>query len=186
MWSPVSSADETVAPVIFIRTALLHFGCLLWGQMLCLAALPPGNSKRMDWKHVSFGEPRLGLFLLHPFFPNRSRNAEGTDCSLTIIAPCSSFRPTPQPLLPSSFSMPGCLTHVLTLRKENNIKSQRTNQPFHTAWKTPGIGKLQAFLFPNRTQTRRWGLSESEGSEDGKEIIKEERTCSVWAIHIIW
>lgn len=124
-WSPVSSADETITPVIFIRGALLHFGCLFWGQMLCLAALPPENSKRMDWKCVSFGETRL--FFFSPFFPKRSRSAEGQEPGTeTVPLSCTesstllqlqTHTPTSPPSL-TFLSSTKCLTHTPTLRKE--------------------------------------------------------------------
>lgn len=196
-WSPVSSADETIAPVIFARGALLRFGCLFWGQMLCLAALSPENSKRMDRKYVSFRETRLFWFFSSPFLPRRSRSAEGQDPGTeTALFSSTESQPAPAPdPHPNLSSIPrlslgqvasNTYTHAEEGKKENNNnESQWTNQSFPTAWKSPGRDCCY-FCFQTGVQTWWGGPGESEGSEDGKEILKEERICSLWTIKIMW
>ena len=150
MWSPVSSADETIAPVIFVMGMLLHLVCLFWGQMLCLAALPWEKSKGMGWRCISFRDQVcLGFFT--SLFPQKEQRCwraspRNRDCSFVVYreshpAPASDPHPnlSSVPHLSLCQVMSNTCSHAEEGEKENNSnESQWTNQSFHTAWKNPG------------------------------------------------
>lgn len=123
MWSPASSADDTITPIIFVRKALPHLGCLFWGRMIGIA---PRKLKENGLKMCQLWRDQ-DLWVFSSLFPQKVQKCWRTrprkrNCSFITYRESPRLQPqTHTPTSPPSLAVLSarwCLTHTPMPRKE--------------------------------------------------------------------